>query len=61
MHTLSNRALSALAYDRGEEYDDLWGMVEDEQVQRRATDLVRELESELLDAGLEPRAGFYED
>jgi len=43
------------------ECGDLWGMVEDEQVQRRATEFVRELESELLDAGLEPRAGLYED
>ncbi|MGO9899347.1 MAG: hypothetical protein ACLP0J_06575 [Solirubrobacteraceae bacterium] len=40
---------------------DLWSMVEDEQVQRRATELVRELESELLDAGFEPRAGLYEE
>jgi hypothetical protein len=39
----------------------LWGMVDDEQVQRRATELVRELESELRDAGLEPRARLYEN
>jgi hypothetical protein len=36
---------------------DLWGFDGDAQVQRRAS----ELESELLDAGLEPRAGLYDD
>jgi hypothetical protein len=41
--------------------EDLWGMDGDEQVQRRATELVRELESQLLDAGLELRAGLYDD
>jgi hypothetical protein len=40
---------------------DLWGIHGDEQVQQRATELVRELESELLDAGLELRAGLYDD
>ena len=40
---------------------DLWGLGDDEQVQQRATELVRELERELLDAGLEPRAGLYDD
>ena len=40
---------------------DLWGMDGDQQVQERASELVRELESQLLDAGLELRAGFYED
>ena len=41
--------------------DDLWGLGDDEQVQQRATELVRELENELVDAGLEPRAGLYDD
>ena len=40
---------------------DLWGMDGDEQVQRRASELVRELESQLLDGGLELRAGLYDD
>jgi hypothetical protein len=40
---------------------DLWGLGDDEQVQQRATELVRELENELVDAGLEPRAGLYDD
>jgi hypothetical protein len=40
---------------------DLWGLGDDEQVQLRATELVRELENELVDAGLEPRAGLYDD
>jgi hypothetical protein len=40
---------------------DLWGLDGDEQVQQRASELVRELESELLDIGLEPRAGLYDD
>ena len=40
---------------------DLWGMDGDEQVQRRAGELVHQLESELLDAGLELRAGLYAD
>ena len=40
---------------------DLWGFEDDEQVQQRATELVRERESQLLDAGLEPRAGLYDD
>lgn len=38
---------------------DLWGMNADDQVQQRATDLVHELESQLLHAGLELRAGLY--
>jgi hypothetical protein len=33
----------------------------DEQVQRRASELVRQLESDLLDGGLEIRAGVYEE
>jgi hypothetical protein len=40
---------------------DLWGLDGDEQVQSRASELVRELEGQLLDAGLEPRAGVYDD
>jgi hypothetical protein len=40
---------------------DLWGMDGDQQVQERASELVRELESQLLDAGLELRAGLYDD
>jgi hypothetical protein len=40
---------------------DLRGMDADEQVQRGASDLVRQLESELLDGGLEVRAGVYEE
>jgi hypothetical protein len=40
---------------------DLWGMDADEQVQRRASELVRQLESDLLDGGLEIRAGIYEE
>jgi hypothetical protein len=40
---------------------DLWGMDGDEQVQQRASELVRELESQLLDAGLELRAGINAD
>jgi hypothetical protein len=40
---------------------DLWGLDGDEQVQQRASELVRELESEPLDIGLEPRAGLYDD
>jgi hypothetical protein len=43
------------------ECGDLWGLGDDEQVQQRATELVRELENELVDAGLEPRAGLYDD
>ena len=35
---------------------ELWGMDADEQVQRRASELVRQLESDLLDGGLEIRA-----
>jgi hypothetical protein len=33
----------------------------DEQVQRRASELVRQLESDLRDGGLEIRAGVYEE
>jgi hypothetical protein len=33
----------------------------DEQVQARASELVRELENELLDGGLELRAGAYDE
>ena len=33
----------------------------DEQVQTRASELVRELETELLDGGLEVRAGVYDE
>jgi hypothetical protein len=40
---------------------DLLGLGDDEQVQQRAPELVRELENELVDAGLEPRAGLYDD
>jgi len=40
---------------------ELWGLEADEQVQRHATELVRELESQLLDAGLELRAGLHAD
>jgi hypothetical protein len=40
---------------------ELWGMDGDDQVQRRASELVRELESRLLDGGLELRAGLYDD
>jgi hypothetical protein len=40
---------------------DLWGMDGDQQVQERASELVRELESQLLDAGLELRVGLYDD
>jgi hypothetical protein len=40
---------------------DLWGFGDDDQVQQRARELVRELESQLLDAGLESRAGLYGD
>ena len=40
---------------------DLWGMDADEQVQQRASDLVHQLESDLLDGGLEIRAGVYEE
>jgi hypothetical protein len=40
---------------------DVWGLGDDEQVQQRAPELVRELENELVDAGLEPRAGLYDD
>ena len=40
---------------------DLWGMDADEQVQRRASELVRQLESDLLDGGLEVRAGVYDE
>jgi hypothetical protein len=40
---------------------DLWGMDSDDQVQRRASELVRQLESDLLDGGLEIRAGVYEE
>jgi hypothetical protein len=40
---------------------ELWGMDADEQVQGRATELVRELERQLRDAGLELRAGLYDD
>ena len=40
---------------------DLWGIDGDEQVQQRASELVRELESQLLDGGLELRAGLYAD
>jgi hypothetical protein len=40
---------------------DLWGHPDDEQVQRRASELIRELERQLLDAGLELRAGVYDD
>ena len=39
---------------------DLWGMADDEQVHKRATRIVRELQEELLDAGLEVRAGIWE-
>jgi hypothetical protein len=40
---------------------DLWGVSVDEQVQTRASELVRELERELLDAGLEVRAGVFDE
>ncbi len=40
---------------------DLWGMDGDHQVQRRTSELVRELESQLLDGGLELRVGLYDD
>ena len=40
---------------------DLWGTDADDQVQRRACELVRQLESDLLDGGLEVRAGVYEE
>jgi hypothetical protein len=40
---------------------DLWGIDGEDQVQRRASELVRELESQLLDSGLELRAGLYDD
>jgi hypothetical protein len=40
---------------------DLWGMDGDQQVQSGASELVCELESELLDAGVELRAGVYDD
>jgi hypothetical protein len=40
---------------------DLWGMDADEQVQRHASELVRQLESELTDGGLEVRAGVYDE
>ncbi len=40
---------------------DLWGMDGDDQVRRRASELLRELESQLLDGGLELRAGLYDD
>jgi hypothetical protein len=40
---------------------DLWRLDGDEQVQTRASELVRELESELLDGGLEVRAGVYDE
>ena len=33
----------------------------DEQVQRRANEVVRRLESDLLDGGLEVRAGVYDE
>jgi hypothetical protein len=33
----------------------------DEQVQRHASELVRQLESELIDGGLEVRAGVYDE
>jgi hypothetical protein len=39
---------------------DLWGMDGDERVQRQASEFVHKLESELLDAGLELRAGLYD-
>ena len=39
---------------------DLWGMAADEEVQERSSRIVRELEEELLDAGLEVRAGIWE-
>ena len=38
---------------------DLWEVDADEQVQQRASELVRQLESDLLDGGLEIRAGVY--
>jgi hypothetical protein len=40
---------------------DLWGTDADEQVQRRANEVVRQLESDLLDGGLEIRAGVYDE
>ncbi len=40
---------------------ELWGMDADERVQRRASELVRQLESELLDGGLEVRAGVFDE
>jgi hypothetical protein len=40
---------------------DLWRLDGDEQVQTRARELVRELESELLDGRLEVRAGVYDE
>lgn len=36
-------------------------MEADEQIQRRASELVRQLESDLLDGGLDVRAGVYEE
>jgi hypothetical protein len=40
---------------------DLWRLDGDEQVQTRAGELVRELESQLLDGGLEVRAGVCDE
>jgi len=40
---------------------DLWRLDGDEQVRARASELVRQLESELLDGGLEVRAGLYDE
>ncbi len=39
---------------------DLWGHADDEQVHSRASEIVRSLQQELLAAGLEPRAGLYQ-
>ena len=40
---------------------DLWGMDGEQQMQERASELVRELESQLLDVALELRAGLSDD
>ena len=39
---------------------DLWGMAADEEVQERASRIVRELEDELRGAGMEVRGGIWE-
>ena len=40
---------------------ELWGLGGDEQVQTCASEVVRALESALLDGGLELRAGIYDE